>query len=98
MVPAEVLGAPAAGPCSHSEFSLLPDRAQFTFSAYSWSRSGFVPGPSFVPGPIPGPARIAVPAMAVRASFENNNELGCFAKLTNAYCLVAIGGSENFYR
>ncbi|NWI87004.1 IF6 factor, partial [Pitta sordida] len=36
--------------------------------------------------------------MAVRASFENNNELGCFAKLTNAYCLVAIGGSENFYR
>ena len=36
--------------------------------------------------------------MAVRASFENNNELDCFAKLTNAYCLVAIGGSENFYR
>ncbi|XP_078274680.1 eukaryotic translation initiation factor 6 [Rhinoraja longicauda] len=35
--------------------------------------------------------------MAVRASFENNNEIGCFAKLTNAYCLVAIGGSENFY-
>jgi hypothetical protein len=21
-----------------------------------------------------------------------------FSKLTNAYCLVAIGGSENFYR
>uniref|UniRef100_D6RG53 Eukaryotic translation initiation factor 6 n=1 Tax=Mus musculus TaxID=10090 RepID=D6RG53_MOUSE len=36
--------------------------------------------------------------MAVRASFENNCEVGCFAKLTNAYCLVAIGGSENFYR
>ena len=35
--------------------------------------------------------------MAVRASFENNCEVGCFAKLTNAYCLVAIGGSENFY-
>lgn len=35
--------------------------------------------------------------MAVRASFENNCEIGCFAKLTNAYCLVAIGGSENFY-
>ncbi|XP_060775115.1 eukaryotic translation initiation factor 6 isoform X1 [Neoarius graeffei] len=35
--------------------------------------------------------------MAVRASFEKNNEIGCFAKLTNAYCLVAIGGSENFY-
>lgn len=36
--------------------------------------------------------------MAVRASFENNCEVGCFAKLTNTYCLVAIGGSENFYR
>ncbi|RXM94510.1 Eukaryotic translation initiation factor 6 [Acipenser ruthenus] len=35
--------------------------------------------------------------MAVRASFENNNEIGCFAKLTNTYCLVAVGGSENFY-
>lgn len=42
-------------------------------------------------------ALIEIAAMAVRASFENNNELGCFAKLTNAYCLVAIGGSENFY-
>uniref|UniRef100_A0A8C3F8H6 Eukaryotic translation initiation factor 6 n=1 Tax=Chrysemys picta bellii TaxID=8478 RepID=A0A8C3F8H6_CHRPI len=29
--------------------------------------------------------------MAVRASFENNHEIGCFAKLTNCYCLVAIG-------
>ncbi|KAH9362423.1 hypothetical protein HPB48_020167 [Haemaphysalis longicornis] len=36
--------------------------------------------------------------MAVRAQFENNNEIGVFAKLTNSYCLVAIGGSENFYR
>ncbi|XP_029946938.1 eukaryotic translation initiation factor 6 [Salarias fasciatus] len=35
--------------------------------------------------------------MAVRTSFEKNNEIGCFAKLTNTYCLVAIGGSENFY-
>ncbi|XP_077982202.1 eukaryotic translation initiation factor 6 [Glandiceps talaboti] len=35
--------------------------------------------------------------MAVRALFENSNEVGVFAKLTNAYCLVAIGGSENFY-
>lgn len=30
--------------------------------------------------------------------FENSNEIGVFAKLTNAYCLVALGGSENFYR
>ncbi|KAF2591470.1 hypothetical protein F2Q70_00040937, partial [Brassica cretica] len=29
--------------------------------------------------------------------FENNCEVGVFSKLTNAYCLVAIGGSENFY-
>ncbi|XP_064598956.1 LOW QUALITY PROTEIN: eukaryotic translation initiation factor 6-like [Liolophura sinensis] len=35
--------------------------------------------------------------MAVRNQFEGNNEIGVFSKLTNAYCLVAIGGSENFY-
>eukprot|EP00126_Sphaerothecum_destruens_P012660 Sdes_comp21692_c0_seq1m20269 len=35
--------------------------------------------------------------MAVRAQFENSNEVGVFAKLTNTYCLVAIGGSESFY-
>ncbi|KAF9574247.1 Eukaryotic translation initiation factor 6 [Mortierella alpina] len=31
------------------------------------------------------------------AQFENNNEIGVFAMLTNSYCLVAVGGSENFY-
>lgn len=35
--------------------------------------------------------------MAVRVQFEGNNEIGVFSNLTNAYCLVAIGGSENFY-
>ncbi|KAK9810457.1 hypothetical protein WJX72_010976 [[Myrmecia] bisecta] len=35
--------------------------------------------------------------MATRCQFENNNEIGVFAKLTNAYCLVALGGAENFY-
>ncbi|XP_058798780.1 eukaryotic translation initiation factor 6 isoform X2 [Phymastichus coffea] len=35
--------------------------------------------------------------MAVRVQFENNNEIGVFSKLTNSYCLVAIGASENFY-
>ncbi|KAK9837332.1 hypothetical protein WJX81_006755 [Elliptochloris bilobata] len=35
--------------------------------------------------------------MASRCQFENNNEVGVFAKLTNAYCLTALGGSENFY-
>ncbi|KAK6233916.1 hypothetical protein QUC31_006322 [Theobroma cacao] len=28
--------------------------------------------------------------------FENSCEVGVFSKLTNAYCLVAIGGSESF--
>ena len=35
--------------------------------------------------------------MANRCNFENSNEIGCFSKLTNTYCLVASGGSENFY-
>ena len=30
-------------------------------------------------------------------AFENNNEVGVFSLLTNTYCLIAIGGSENFY-
>jgi len=33
----------------------------------------------------------------VRTHFENNNDIGVFSKLTNSYCLVAIGGSANFY-
>ncbi|KAH0559364.1 Eukaryotic translation initiation factor 6, partial [Trichoglossum hirsutum] len=36
--------------------------------------------------------------MAVRAQFENSNEVGVFSTLTNSYALVAIGASENFYR
>lgn len=35
--------------------------------------------------------------MAVRAQFENSNEVGVFSTLTNAYALTAIGASENFY-
>jgi translation initiation factor 6 len=35
--------------------------------------------------------------MATRCQFENSNDVGVFGKLTNAYCLVAQGGSENFY-
>ncbi|KND01383.1 eukaryotic translation initiation factor 6 [Spizellomyces punctatus DAOM BR117] len=35
--------------------------------------------------------------MAVRAQFENSNDIGVFSRLTNSYGLVAIGGSENFY-
>lgn len=35
--------------------------------------------------------------MATRAQFENSNDVGVFAKLTNAYCLVGVGASQNFY-
>ena len=36
--------------------------------------------------------------MALRTEFENSSDIGVFAKLTNNYCLTAIGGSEAFYR
>eukprot|EP00324_Dicrateria_rotunda_P000415 CAMPEP_0206160572 /NCGR_PEP_ID=MMETSP1474-20131121/6891_1 /ASSEMBLY_ACC=CAM_ASM_001110 /TAXON_ID=97495 /ORGANISM="Imantonia sp., Strain RCC918" /LENGTH=245 /DNA_ID=CAMNT_0053562001 /DNA_START=28 /DNA_END=765 /DNA_ORIENTATION=+ len=35
--------------------------------------------------------------MAQRAQYENSNEIGVFAKLTNSYCLTGMGGSQNFY-
>mmetsp|Transcript_14319 Transcript_14319/g.49771 ORF Transcript_14319/g.49771 Transcript_14319/m.49771 type:complete len:246 (-) Transcript_14319:542-1279(-) len=35
--------------------------------------------------------------MATRTQFEGSNDVGVFSRLTNAYCLVCIGGSENFY-
>jgi translation initiation factor 6 len=35
--------------------------------------------------------------MATRTLFENSAEIGVFSKLTNKYCLIAIGGNENFY-
>eukprot|EP00811_Abedinium_folium_P004624 NODE_14257_length_1119_cov_4.884073.p1 GENE.NODE_14257_length_1119_cov_4.884073~~NODE_14257_length_1119_cov_4.884073.p1 ORF type:complete len:241 (+),score=78.49 NODE_14257_length_1119_cov_4.884073:175-897(+) len=34
--------------------------------------------------------------MAIRVAFENSCEVGVFARLTNSYCLCALGGSENF--
>jgi len=33
----------------------------------------------------------------MRMQFENSNEVGVFARLTNAYCIVALSSSENFY-
>lgn len=33
----------------------------------------------------------------VRTHFENNNEVGVFSKLTNAYCLIGVGRSANFF-
>lgn len=35
--------------------------------------------------------------MAARCQFENSNDVGVFANLTNAYCVVALGAAENFY-
>jgi len=35
--------------------------------------------------------------MALRTQFENNNEIGAFARLTNSYCLLAHGAGERFY-
>ena len=36
--------------------------------------------------------------MAQRLHFQNSNEVGVFAMLSNAYCLTAVGTSENFVR
>lgn len=35
--------------------------------------------------------------MATRVHYENNSEIGCFARLTSAYCLVSVGTSQNFF-
>lgn len=35
--------------------------------------------------------------MATRTVFENSNEVGVFSNLTNAYCMVSLGGSAGFF-
>ncbi|KDQ16506.1 hypothetical protein BOTBODRAFT_53971 [Botryobasidium botryosum FD-172 SS1] len=35
--------------------------------------------------------------ISIGAQFENGGEVGVFAKLMHSYCLVALGGSANFY-
>jgi len=35
--------------------------------------------------------------MAVRARYENSNEIGVYSQLANNYCMVGTGASENFY-
>ena len=35
--------------------------------------------------------------MLSKIQFENSNDIGVFAKLTNSYCLVSNVGSESFY-
>ncbi|RYR51957.1 hypothetical protein Ahy_A06g026895 isoform A [Arachis hypogaea] len=62
------------------------------------------PSPSQQRLPAPPSTSVLFPLMELsrralrnRLQFENNCEIGVFSKLTNAYCLVAIGGSENLY-
>lgn len=43
--------------------------------------------------PLPSP-RLPSP---LGVQFEGSNDIGVFSKLTNKYCLVCRGGSENFY-
>ena len=35
--------------------------------------------------------------MAIRTRFESSSDIGAYAKLTNSFCLIGHGGSENFY-
>ncbi|EYC18104.1 hypothetical protein Y032_0028g1680 [Ancylostoma ceylanicum] len=35
--------------------------------------------------------------MALRVDYEGSNDVGVFCTLTNGYCLVGIGGTQNFY-
>jgi len=35
--------------------------------------------------------------MAFRCVYESSNDIAVFARLTNAYCLIGIGASANFY-
>jgi len=35
--------------------------------------------------------------MAIRVRYENQSEIGVYARLTNSYCLVAKGAAENFF-
>ena len=35
--------------------------------------------------------------MAYQTRYESSSEIGVFSVLTNSYCLVGLGGCENFY-
>lgn len=35
--------------------------------------------------------------MTLRTRYESSDDIGVFSRLTNAYCLVASGASQNFY-
>lgn len=36
--------------------------------------------------------------MALRVDYEGSNDVGVFCNLTNSYCLVGVGATQNFYR
>lgn len=38
-----------------------------------------------------------LPTMALRANYESSSDIGVFAKLTNSYCITALGNSQNFF-
>ncbi|KAF8365542.1 eif-6 [Pristionchus pacificus] len=35
--------------------------------------------------------------MALRVDYEGSNDVGVFCNLTNSYCLVGVGATQNFY-
>lgn len=42
--------------------------------------------------------RVVLVIMAIRVQYEGNNSIGVFTRLTNTYCLVPVGSTENYYR
>jgi len=36
--------------------------------------------------------------MAIRVQFENSSEIGVFARITNSYCVLAMGSSQEHFR
>lgn len=35
--------------------------------------------------------------MVIKTRYQSSSEIGVFSLLTNSYCLVGLGGCENFY-
>jgi translation initiation factor 6 len=42
-------------------------------------------------------AAVQPSVLLLALQFENSNDVGVFAQLTNAYAMIALGGAENFY-
>ena len=82
--------------CVEAGVETMNETASRRRSAYIITRSSFffdgLDGLRFPPFPCGN-----YTAMALRCQFENSSEIGVFARLTNSYCLVTVGGSANFY-